>query len=122
MFLNCASESALIFWTLSESVDLNFSFFNWPRLIRTFSAAPSMPARVASAPTPTSEIEAGFPFSAISTSNAYDFHDFYRHFRRVFRCRFNRSRTRLLLFWQLFWQPKGVHHLIERRGIFVQQR
>ena len=32
-----------------------------------------MHARVASAPTPTSEIETGFPFSAISASNAYDF-------------------------------------------------
>src|SRR5438874_13286962 len=73
MFLNCASEFALIFRTLSESADLNFSSFNWPRLMRTFNAAPSIHARVASAPTPTSEMEAGFPFSAISASNAYDF-------------------------------------------------
>src|SRR6266478_1682383 len=73
IFLNCASESALIFRTFSTSAELNFSSFNWPRLIRTFNAAPSTHARVARAPTPTSETEFGFPFSTISQSSWYDF-------------------------------------------------
>src|SRR5207249_2399991 len=39
---------------------------------RTCTAAPWMHARVARVPTPTSEIETGFPLSAISASKAYD--------------------------------------------------
>src|ERR1043166_5547298 len=73
IFLKFDSESAFSFSTFFESSDLNFSSFNCARLIRTFKAAPSMHARVAPAPTPTSEIDAGFPFSAISASSAYDF-------------------------------------------------
>src|SRR5947208_13916274 len=61
-----------MFRCLWASAPLNFSSFNCARLILTFSAAPSIHARMASAPTPTSETEAGFPLSAISASNAYD--------------------------------------------------
>src|SRR5581483_998056 len=68
--LNWASESALRSRTLPAISSLNFLSFNWARLILTFNAAPSMHARVASAPTPTSETDAGFPFSAISPSSS----------------------------------------------------
>src|SRR4051794_13353834 len=63
---NSASDSARIFASFSDSDVFTAASFKLPRLIRTFMAAPSMQARVASRPTPTSEIEAGFPCSAIS--------------------------------------------------------
>src|SRR5206468_11526922 len=68
--LNFATECAQTLCTFSSSTPLNFSSFNCARLIRTFNAAPSMHARIASAPTPTSETDAGFPLSAISASNS----------------------------------------------------
>src|SRR3981189_2547230 len=66
IFLNRYSSSSLNTCRLSERDDLTFSSFRFATLILTFIPAPSIQARTARRPTPTSEIEAGLPLAAIS--------------------------------------------------------